>query len=425
MNGQQSLFGAKKYDLPLAERMRPKKLSEIEGINPAYLNESLLTLQSMILWGPPGSGKTSFARIIAEESKLKVFSLSAVMNGSAKFKEIFDLAERGERIVLIVDEIHHLNKSQQDLFLPHLENGNIVLIGSTTENPSFELRPAILSRSKVLIFKRLSDDSLKAIIKRVEKKLNYNFNFCDDGLDFICQISDGDARYLMNMLEIILDAKLKVEMNAKNLANFLPKRLSIHDKAAESHYNLISAFHKSLRGSDVNAAIYWFQRMMTVGENPLYVARRMIRFAVEDIGLADPNALLQANAAHNAYNILGSPEGELALMQAVIYLATAPKSNAGYVAYNVSKEFVEKTGSLMPPKHIINAPTKFMKEQGFFEGYIYDPDTKESFSGQNYFPDGMSRKIFFEPNDRGFEREIKKRLEYWDKLRILKNKNKL
>lgn len=425
MNGQQSLFGAKKYDLPLAERMRPKKLSEIEGINPAYLNESLLTLQSMILWGPPGSGKTSFARIIAEESKLKVFSLSAVMNGSAKFKEIFDLAERGERIVLIVDEIHHLNKSQQDLFLPHLENGNIVLIGSTTENPSFELRPAILSRSKVLIFKRLSDDSLKAIIKRVEKKLNYNFNFCDDGLDFICQISDGDARYLMNMLEIILDAKLKVEMNAKNLANFLPKRLSIHDKAAESHYNLISAFHKSLRGSDVNAAIYWFQRMMTGGENPLYVARRMIRFAVEDIGLADPNALLQANAAHNAYNILGSPEGELALMQAVIYLATAPKSNAGYVAYNVSKEFVEKTGSLMPPKHIINAPTKFMKEQGFFEGYIYDPDTKESFSGQNYFPDGMSRKIFFEPNDRGFEREIKKRLEYWDKLRILKNKNKL
>lgn len=425
MNGQQSLFGAKKYDLPLAERMRPKKLSEIEGINPAYLNESLLTLQSMILWGPPGSGKTSFARIIAEESQLKVFSLSAVMNGSAKFKEIFDLAERGERIVLIVDEIHHLNKSQQDLFLPHLENGNIVLIGSTTENPSFELRPAILSRSKVLIFKRLSDDSLKAIIKRVEKKLNYNFNFCDDGLDFICQISDGDARYLMNMLEIILDAKLKVEMNAKNLANFLPKRLSIHDKAAESHYNLISAFHKSLRGSDVNAAIYWFQRMMTGGENPLYVARRMIRFAVEDIGLADPNALLQANAAHNAYNILGSPEGELALMQAVIYLATAPKSNAGYVAYNVSKEFVEKTGSLMPPKHIINAPTKFMKEQGFLEGYIYDPDTKESFSGQNYFPDGMSRKIFFEPNDRGFEREIKKRLEYWDKLRILKNKNKL
>lgn len=409
------------FDKPLAEILRPKTIDELVGRD---FNINLENPQSMIFWGPPGSGKTSLAKIVSNNCKIPTVSLSAVTNGAAKFKEIFAAAEKGTRILLHVDEIHHLNKSQQDIFLPHIENGNIVLLGTTTENPSFELRPALLSRCKVIVFKRLSLDDLNLILNRAEKYLGKALPLTDDTKQAICEMADGDGRYLLNMLEdILLSVGNKKILKIDDIREILSKRSVLYDKRNDEHYNLISALHKSLRGSDVDAALYWFSRMLKGGENPLYIARRLIRFAVEDVGLADPNALNQAVAAWQAYTFLGSPEGELAIAQAVIYLATAPKSNSGYTAFKTSRNLAESTGSLMPPKHILNAPTKLMKDLGYYKDYIYDPDTKDGFSGQNYFPEGMERVKIYNPIERGFEREIIKRLNYWEKLRKEKNKS--
>lgn len=404
---------------PLAELLRPTDISELAGEDLRKVN--LNQLQSMILWGPPGCGKTSFARIVASKCGLEVVTMSAVTSSATQFKRVFEVAERGNKLLLHVDEIHHLNKSQQDIFLPHLENGNITLIGTTTENPSFELRPALLSRCKVIVFKRLSIDDLETIIGRAEKYLEKTLPLDKTARKLLCELADGDGRYLLNMVEDLMNISLEDGViTAEQLPEILSKRMVIYDKHSDEHYNLISALHKSLRGSDVNAALYWFARMIAGGENPLYIARRLVRFAVEDIGLADPHALQQALTAQQAYSFLGSPEGELAICQAVIYLATAPKSNAGYVAFSNAQKLASKTGSLMPPKHILNAPTKFMKEQGYSNGYIYDPDTPNGFSGQNYFPEGIARHNLYNPVERGFEREIKKRMEYWDKLRNIK-----
>ena len=409
------------FDKPLAEILRPKTIDELVGRD---FNINLENPQSMIFWGPPGSGKTSLAKIVSNNCKIPTVALSAVTNGAAKFKEIFAAAEKGTRILLHVDEIHHLNKSQQDIFLPHIENGNIVLLGTTTENPSFELRPALLSRCKVIVFKRLSLDDLNLILNRAEKYLGKALPLTDDAKQAICEMADGDGRYLLNMLEdILLSVGNKKILKIDDIREILSKRSVLYDKRNDEHYNLISALHKSLRGSDVDAALYWFSRMLKGGENPLYIARRLIRFAVEDVGLADPNALNQAVAAWQAYTFLGSPEGELAIAQAVIYLATAPKSNSGYAAFKTSQNLAESTGSLMPPKHILNAPTKLMKDLGYYKDYIYDPDTKDGFSGQNYFPEGMERVKIYNPIERGFEREIIKRLNYWEKLRKEKNKS--
>lgn len=409
------------FDKPLAEILRPKTIDELVGRD---FNINLENPQSMIFWGPPGSGKTSLAKIVSNNCKIPTVALSAVTNGAAKFKEIFAAAEKGTRILLHVDEIHHLNKSQQDIFLPHIESGNIVLLGTTTENPSFELRPALLSRCKVIVFKRLSLDDLNLILNRAEKYLGKALPLTDDAKQAICEMADGDGRYLLNMLEdILLSVGNKKILKIDDIREILSKRSVLYDKRNDEHYNLISALHKSLRGSDVDAALYWFSRMLKGGENPLYIARRLIRFAVEDVGLADPNALNQAVAAWQAYTFLGSPEGELAIAQAVIYLATAPKSNSGYAAFKTSQNLAESTGSLMPPKHILNAPTKLMKDLGYYKDYIYDPDTKDGFSGQNYFPEGMERVKIYNPIERGFEREIIKRLNYWEKLRKEKNKS--
>ncbi len=407
------------FDKPLAELLRPRTIDELVGRN---FNVNLKSPQSMIFWGPPGSGKTSLAKIVSNNCKIPTVALSAVTNGAAKFKEIFATAEKGTRILLHVDEIHHLNKSQQDIFLPYIENGNIILLGTTTENPSFELRPALLSRCKVIVFQRLSIDDLKLILNRAEKYLGKLLPLEENAKQVICEMANGDGRYLLNMLEdLLLSVNNKKILNINDIEEILSKRSVLYDKRNDEHYNLISALHKSLRGSDVDAALYWFSRMLKGGENPLYIARRLIRFAVEDIGLADPNALNQAIAAWQAYTFLGSPEGELAIAQAVIYLATSPKSNAGYVAFNKAQKLAESTGSLMPPKHILNAPTKLMKDLGYYKDYVYDPDTKDGFSGQNYFPEGMERVKIYNPIERGFEREIIKRLSYWEKLRKEKN----
>lgn len=404
---------------PLAELLRPKFIEDLVGINLKNIN--LKTPQSMILWGPPGCGKTSFAKIVSKNYNIETIAMSAVTSGSAKFKEIFEIAERGTSILLHVDEIHHLNKTQQDIFLPHIENGNIILLGTTTENPSFELRPALLSRCKVIVFKRLSQIDLELILKRSEEYLETKLPLDEDSRKTLCDMADGDGRYLLNMVEdLIANSEENRVFKSNELAEILAKRTVLYDKHNDEHYNLISALHKSIRGSDVDAALYWFSRMIAGGENPLYIARRLIRIAVEDIGLADPNAINQAISAQQAYSFLGSPEGELALAQTVIYLATAPKSNAGYVAFKSARQLAESTGSLMPPKHILNAPTNFMKGLDYGRDYIYDPDTKDGFSGQNYFPDGIKRQKIYNPIERGFEREIQKRLAYWEKLRKLK-----
>lgn len=346
--------------------------------------------------------------------------MSAVISGSQEFKNIFSIADRGIKILLHLDEIHHLNKSQQDIFLPHIENGNIVLIGTTTENPSFELRPALLSRCKVIVFKRLSSDDLMVLIKRCEKylgDLGEKLNLTEDAKSALCELADGDARYLLNLVQNVAQVFHGEIVDIEAISKIAQKKLKPHDKNNDHHYNLISALHKSIRGSDPDAALYWFCRMLEGGENPLYIARRIVRIAVEDIGLADPNALNQAIAAQQAFSFLGSPEGELAIAQAVLYMATAPKSNAGYVAFKQAQKFVKNTGAFDPPKYILNAPTKLMKELGYKEGYIYDHDTKDCFSGQDYFPEEIKRQKFYAPVQRGFERDITKRIEYWNKLR--------
>jgi putative ATPase len=404
---------------PLADRIRPSDFDELIGQSVNDQIPSLDNLQSMIFWGPPGSGKTSLAKILAKKSGLPFEETSAVVHATAKFKSIFDEVARDplKKVIMLIDEIHHLNKSQQDIFLPYLESGGIILIGTTTENPSFELRPALLSRCKVIVFDRLQLHHLDKILQRAEQFMQKELPLTPEARQYLCLMSDGDGRYLLNRAEELLSMNIKEKMSVEELLKTSPKRAIVYDASGEEHYNLLSAFHKSLRGSDVDAALYWTNRMLVGGENPLIIARRLIRFAAEDVGLADPNAILQAIAAHQTYSMLGSPEGELAITNAVIYLATAPKSNAGYIAYNKSKKCAEFYGSLPTPKKIRNAPTKLMAELQYGEGYIYDHNTEHGFAGENFFPDELSRKKFYQPVERGFERELKKRVEWLDKKR--------
>jgi putative ATPase len=413
---------------PLADRLRPRKLDEVVGQDHLLKGDGPLArmvaarrLASIVLWGPPGCGKTTIARLLAETVDLEFVPLSAVFSGVADLRKVFaEAAERraaGRGTLLFIDEIHRFNRSQQDGFLPYVENGTVTLIGATTENPSFELNAALLSRCQVLVLRRLSESDLEALLQRAEKTMERALPLEPDARAALIAMADGDGRYLFNLAEELFALKIGKPLDTAALARVVQKRAPLYDKAQEGHYNLISALHKSLRGSDTDAGLYWLARMLAGGEEPLYIARRLVRFAVEDVGLADPNALVQAIAAKDTYDFLGSPEGELALAQLVIYLATAPKSNAAYAAFGAAKRAAGETGSLMPPMHILNAPTKLMRELGYSKGYEYDHDTAEGFSGQNYFPDGMQRREFYQPVERGFEREIMKRLEYWKKLR--------
>ena len=382
-------------------------------------------LASMVLWGPPGCGKTTIARLLATESALTFEPLSAVFSGVADLRKVFDRArerrELGQGTLLFVDEIHRFNRAQQDGFLPYVEDGTIILVGATTENPSFELNGSLLSRCQVFVLRRLDDQALEQLLARAESTLNETLPVTQDGRRALREMADGDGRYLLNLAEELFRQPPEVALDAAALAERMQRRVPLYDKSQESHFNLISALHKSLRGSDVDAALYWLARMLAAGEDPLYVARRLVRFATEDIGLADPQALVQAIASRDAYHFLGSPEGELALAQSVIYLAVAPKSNAVYRAYGAAQRDARARGSLMQPKHILNAPTGLMKELGYGAEYQYDHDTSESFSGQNYFPDGMARTSYYTPAERGFEREVAKRLSYWQRLRSRSN----
>jgi len=422
---------------PLADRMRPSSFDEILGQN-HILGENTLfsniikssgkngsSFPSIIFWGSAGCGKTTIARLIANHVDAIFISISAISSATADLRKIFTQAESdkkaGKRTLLLIDEIHRFNRSQQDLFLPYIENGTIILIGATTENPSFELNSAILSRCKVLVLNRLDDESLTKLTLRAEDFLGKKLPINDDARLMLANLADGDGRYLLNICEDLFAFESSTPLNEEQLLKIIQKRNPIYDKSRDGHYNLISALHKSLRGSDANASLYWFARMTDGGDDPLYIARRLIRFASEDVGLADPNALTQALAAKNAYEILGSPEGELAIAQAICYLATAPKSNAIYSAFKSCMIDAKSNGSLSPPKHIMNAPTKLMKDLGHKEGYIYDHDTEKGFSGQDYFPEEMDRREYYTPVERGFERDIKKRLDYWDNLRKEKN----
>ena len=414
---------------PLADTLRPQTLAEVIGQDHVLGEKGSLTrvikaghIHSMILWGPPGCGKTTIAKLLAHETNCYFEIVSAVASGAAELRKIFAEAEDrnkiGQKTLLMVDEIHRFNRAQQDLFLPYVEDGTVILVGATTENPSFEVNSALLSRCKVIVLKRLDDAALLQILNRAENFNGKPLPIDDEARKALCYMADGDGRYLLNLCEELFSIIPGKIITTAELPEILQKRMPVYDKHQDSHYNLISALHKSLRGSDVNAALYWFARILDGGEDPLYIVRRLIRFAVEDIGMADPNALVQANAAKDAYHFLGSPEGELTIAQAVIYLATAPKSNASYTAFKDSSRDAKANGSLMPPKHILNAPTKLMKEEGYGSGYIYDHDTDKGFAGQNYFPDGMPRRTYYNPPMRGFEREIVKRLEYWNKLRV-------
>jgi putative ATPase len=413
---------------PLADRLRPAALEDVVGqdhlIGPEGSLRRMLEagrLSSLILWGGPGCGKTTLARLLAERSGLTFEPLSAVFSGVADLRKVFDRArdrrQTGQGTLLFVDEIHRFNRAQQDGFLPVVEDGTVVLIGATTENPSFELNAALLSRCQVFVLNRLDEAALGRLMTRAEESEGRALPLDTDARAALTAMADGDGRYLLNMIEALYATGTTELLTPAKLAETVQRRLPVYDKHQDSHFNLISALHKSLRGSDCDAALYWFGRMLEGGEDPLYVARRLVRFAYEDIGLADPQAAHQALMAWDTYERLGSPEGELALAQAVIYLATAPKSNAAYGAYKSARRTAKQTGSLMPPKHILNAPTGLMKDQGYGAGYAYDHDAPDGFSGQNYFPDGMARERLYQPVERGFEREIRKRLEYWDGLR--------
>jgi putative ATPase len=414
---------------PLADRLRPASLSEVAGqgqlLGPFGTLTRMLqrgSLASLILWGPPGVGKTTIARLLAREAGLEFVQLSAVFSGVADLKRAFEEAAHRRRLgqgtLLFVDEIHRFNRAQQDGFLPVVENGTIILVGATTENPSFALNGALLSRCQVLVLRRLDDDALETLLERAEAAIGHALPLDAEARATLRAMADGDGRYLLNMAEQL--AALPEDtapLSPAELAETLARRAALYDKDREEHYNLISALHKSVRGSDADAALYWLARMLAGGEDPRFIARRVVRMASEDIGLADPMALPQALAAWEAYERLGSPEGELAIAQAVLYVATAPKSNAAYTALAAAQKAARATGSLMPPAVSVNAPTRLMKNLGYGRGYAYDHDSAEAFSGQNHFPDGMARAEFYQPADRGFEREIGKRLAHWAKLR--------
>ncbi|MAZ76676.1 MAG: AAA family ATPase [Micavibrio sp.] len=438
MNNPQSLFETagleKDTPRPLADLLRPQSFDGVVGQDHLLGDDGVLTrmlsggyLSSLVFWGPPGVGKTTMARILAGHSNNHFEQISAIFSGVADLKKLFEGAkmrrQAGQGTLLFVDEIHRFNKSQQDAFLPVMEDGTITLIGATTENPSFELNAALLSRCQVLVLKRLDDKALDNLLVNAKERLGGSLGLTDEAKETLKALADGDGRYFLSLIEQI-HAQVKDQsddLDTEGLLKIIQKRAPVYDKGDDSHYNLISALHKSVRGSDVDAALYWYARMLAGGEDPRYLARRIVRMAVEDIGLADPQAFQQTMLAWEAYERLGSPEGELAIVQALIYLATAPKSNAGYVAYNKAMKAAKETGSLMPPAHILNAPTALMKDIGYGDGYKYDPDQEDGFSGQNYFPDDMSRAQFYDPPERGFEREIKKRLDYWQKLRDKKN----
>jgi putative ATPase len=414
---------------PLAERLRPKTIDDVIGqdqiLSPDAPLGAMLAggrLSSVIFWGPPGVGKTTLARLLADHTRLHFEQISAIFSGVADLKKVFEAAKirasNGRGTLLFVDEIHRFNKAQQDGFLPHMEDGTILLVGATTENPSFELNAALLSRAQVMVLTRLSDDDLQNLLRRAEAELGATLNLNKEGRTTLIAMADGDGRALLNLIEQVAAWDVKSPLGTQELMTRLTRRASIYDKSGEAHYNLISALHKSVRGSDPDAALYWFSRMLEGGEDPRYLARRILRMAVEDIGLADPQAQNHCLTAWQTYERLGSPEGEPALAGAVVYLALAPKSNASYVAYKAARQAANKTGSLPPPKHILNAPTEMMKDQGYGQGYDYDHDAEDGFSGQDYFPDNVTRESYYHPVERGFERDLLKRIQYFNTLRI-------
>lgn len=433
---EETLFSTR-IKRPLADRMRPQSLNEVVGQDNVIGDDAPLgrmlksgKITSFILWGPPGCGKTTIARLIAEHTNLYFEQISAVFSGVADLKRVFQYAQerranQGKGTLLFVDEIHRFNKSQQDGFLPYVEDGTVILVGATTENPSFELNAALLSRCQVFVLNRLNEPEFEILLERAEKEMGKKLPVDAEAREFIKTIADGDGRYILNLAESIWNYAQPNEIFDKDaVMKIIRSRAPVYDKGRDGHYNLISAVHKSLRGSDVDAALYWVARMIEAGEDPKYVLRRLTRFAVEDVSLADPNAVTQAIACWDTYDRLGSPEGDLAVFQLAAYLATAPKSVGVYKAMHAARETARKTGSLMPPKNILNAPTKLMKQLGYHEGYEYDPDCEDGFSGANYFPDGMHRVKLYYPVDRGYEREIKKRIEYFDKLRAEKQRAK-
>ena len=413
---------------PLADRLRPKKLSEVIGQGQVIGPDAPLTamldagsLGSVVFWGPPGVGKTTIARLLADETDLHFVQISAIFSGVPELRKVFESAKMrrkaGQGTLLFVDEIHRFNKAQQDGFLPHMEDGTILLVGATTENPSFELNAALLSRAQVLVLERLDLADLERLAQRAEIEIGRTLPLDGHARENLLEMADGDGRALLNLIEQVMAWNLTQPIDGKALGQRLMKRAAQYDKSGDAHYNLISALHKSVRGSDPDAALYWFARMLDAGEDPRYLARRITRMAIEDIGLADPQAQSVCLQSWETFERLGSPEGELAIAQALVYLALAPKSNATYVAYKAARKAAKSTGSLAPPKHILNAPTQMMKDQGYGSGYDYDHDAEDGFSGQHYFPESLQRSEYYMPVERGFERDLKKRLDYFAKLR--------